>query len=117
MPSPNGGTIIHTPVVLQRLYDGGPIDHSTLGWVMASLRKRSFGSRELGSTSPRLGDATLQAQLHLYVAVRSVSAAWPPALAGERSEDPCRTLRRLYWVPCKFLFRRTSARPLAADHR
>ena len=43
MPSPNGRSLIHTSVVLQRLYDGAPIDHFTLGWVMASLRKRSFG--------------------------------------------------------------------------
>jgi hypothetical protein len=43
MPSANGETFIHTSVVLQRLYDGARIDHFTLGWVMASLRKRSFG--------------------------------------------------------------------------
>jgi len=43
MPSPNGRTFTHTSVVLQRLYDAAPIDHFTLGWVMASLRKRSFG--------------------------------------------------------------------------
>ena len=43
MPAANGRTFIHTSVVLQRLYDGAPIDHFTLGWVMASLRKRSFG--------------------------------------------------------------------------
>ena len=43
MPSPNGRTSTHTSVVLQRLYDGAPIDHFTLGWIMASLRKRSFG--------------------------------------------------------------------------
>ena len=43
IPSPNSRTFIHTSVVLQRLYDGAPIDHFTLGWVMASLRKRSFG--------------------------------------------------------------------------
>jgi hypothetical protein len=43
IPSPNGKTFIHTSVVLQRLYDGAPMDHFTLGWVMTSLRKRSFG--------------------------------------------------------------------------
>lgn len=43
IPSPNGRTFIHTSVVLQRLSDGAPMDHFTLGWVMASLRKRSFG--------------------------------------------------------------------------
>jgi hypothetical protein len=30
-------------VVLQRLYDDVPPDHFTLGWLMGSLRKRSFG--------------------------------------------------------------------------
>lgn len=43
LPSLHGRTFIHTSVVLQRLYDGAPTDHFTLGWVMASLRKRSFG--------------------------------------------------------------------------
>jgi len=43
IPSPTGSTLIHTSVVLQRLLDGAPTDHFTLGWVMASLRKRSFG--------------------------------------------------------------------------
>jgi hypothetical protein len=43
LPSPTGSTFIHTSVVLQRLYDAAPMDHFTLGWVMTSLRKRSFG--------------------------------------------------------------------------
>jgi hypothetical protein len=43
MASPNGRTVIHTSVVLQRLCDGAPMEHFTLGWVMARLRKRSFG--------------------------------------------------------------------------
>jgi hypothetical protein len=30
-------------VVLQRLHDEAPTDHFTLGWLMGSLRKRSFG--------------------------------------------------------------------------
>jgi hypothetical protein len=29
--------------VLQRLHDEVPTDHFTLGWLMHSLRKRSFG--------------------------------------------------------------------------
>jgi hypothetical protein len=29
--------------VLQRLHDEAPTDHFTLGWLMGSLRKRSFG--------------------------------------------------------------------------
>jgi hypothetical protein len=29
--------------VLQRLHDEAPADHFTLGWLMGSLRKRSFG--------------------------------------------------------------------------
>jgi hypothetical protein len=33
----------HTSVVLQRLHDEAPTDHFTLGWLMGSLRKRSFG--------------------------------------------------------------------------
>ena len=30
-------------IVLQRLHDEAPIDHFTLGWLMGSLHKRSFG--------------------------------------------------------------------------
>ena len=30
-------------VVLQRLHDDAPTDHFTLGWLMGSLHKRSFG--------------------------------------------------------------------------
>ena len=30
-------------IVLQRLHDEAPADHFTLGWLMGSLRKRSFG--------------------------------------------------------------------------
>ena len=41
IPSRKGKTLIHTSVVLQRLYDGAPMDHFTLGWVLTSLRKRS----------------------------------------------------------------------------
>lgn len=36
-------SFIPTSVVLQRLHDEAPPDHFTLGWVMGSLRKRSFG--------------------------------------------------------------------------
>jgi hypothetical protein len=35
--------LIPTSVVLQRLHDEVPTDHFTLGWLMHSLRKRSFG--------------------------------------------------------------------------
>jgi hypothetical protein len=35
--------LTHTSVVLQRLHDEAPTDHFTLGWLMGSLRKRSFG--------------------------------------------------------------------------
>jgi hypothetical protein len=34
---------IPTSVVLQRLHDEVPTDYFTLGWLMGSLRKRSFG--------------------------------------------------------------------------
>ena len=34
---------VPTSVVLQRLHDEAPKDHFTLGWLMGSLRKRSFG--------------------------------------------------------------------------
>lgn len=40
---PANATFTHTFVVLKRLLDGAPTDHFTLGWVMGSLRKRSFG--------------------------------------------------------------------------
>jgi hypothetical protein len=35
--------LIPTSVVLQRLHDEAPPDHFTLGWLMGSLSKRSFG--------------------------------------------------------------------------
>jgi hypothetical protein len=35
--------LIPTSVVLQRLHDQAPTDHFTLGWLLGSLRKRSFG--------------------------------------------------------------------------
>ena len=34
---------VPTSVLLQRLHDGAPTDHFTLGWVMRSLHKRGFG--------------------------------------------------------------------------
>src|SRR6478609_8303904 len=34
---------IPTSAVLQRLHDKAPTDHFTLGWLMGSLRRRSFG--------------------------------------------------------------------------
>jgi hypothetical protein len=37
------GSLTRTSVVLQRLHDEAPKDHFTLGWLMSSLRKRSFG--------------------------------------------------------------------------
>jgi hypothetical protein len=36
-------TSVPISVVLQRLHDEVPADHFTLGWLMGSLRKRSFG--------------------------------------------------------------------------
>lgn len=43
MASSEPGTLIHTSVVLQRLREEAPGDHFTLGWLVASLRKRSYG--------------------------------------------------------------------------
>lgn len=42
-PPPDARLLIPTSVVLQRLHDEAPTDHFTLGWLMGSLRKRSFG--------------------------------------------------------------------------
>jgi hypothetical protein len=42
-PPPDATAFIPTSVVLQRLHDEAPTDHFTLGWLMGSLRKRSFG--------------------------------------------------------------------------
>jgi hypothetical protein len=42
-PPPDATASIPTSVVLQRLRDEAPADHFTLGWLMGSLRKRSFG--------------------------------------------------------------------------
>ena len=42
-PPPDPRRSLPTSVVLQRLHDEAPKDHFTLGWLMGSLRKRSFG--------------------------------------------------------------------------
>jgi hypothetical protein len=42
-PPSDTKALIPTSVVLQRLHDEVPTDHFTLGWLMHSLRKRSFG--------------------------------------------------------------------------
>lgn len=36
-------TSVPISIILQRLHDAVPADHFTLGWLMGSLRKRSFG--------------------------------------------------------------------------
>jgi hypothetical protein len=43
LPQPDARALIPTSVVLQRLHDEVPTDHFTLGWLMGSLRRRSFG--------------------------------------------------------------------------
>ena len=35
--------LVPASVVLQRMHDEAPADHFTLGWLMGSLQKRSFG--------------------------------------------------------------------------
>lgn len=42
-PPRDATALIPTSVVLQRLHDEAPTDHFTIGWLMGSLRKRSFG--------------------------------------------------------------------------
>ena len=42
-PTPDTTALIPASDVLQRLHDEAPADHFTLGWLMGSLRKRSFG--------------------------------------------------------------------------
>lgn len=39
----DANAFVPTSIVLQRLHDEAPIGHFTLGWLMGSLRKRSFG--------------------------------------------------------------------------
>ena len=41
--SPEAIAFIPSSDVLQRLHDEAPTDHFTVGWLMGSLRKRSFG--------------------------------------------------------------------------
>jgi hypothetical protein len=45
MPGPSGDTklLVATSVLLQQLHDEMPADRFTLGWLMHSLHKRSFG--------------------------------------------------------------------------
>lgn len=42
-PPAGTGLLVAASVVLQRLHDEVPTDHFTLGWLMHSLHKRSFG--------------------------------------------------------------------------
>ncbi len=42
-PAADLGAFVHSSVMLQRLHDEAPTDHFTLGWLMTSLGKRSFG--------------------------------------------------------------------------
>src|SRR6202163_1318937 len=42
-PPADTGVLVAASVVLQQLRDGVPTDHFTLGWLMHSLHKRSFG--------------------------------------------------------------------------
>ena len=42
-PPADPKAFVPTSVVLQRLHDAAPPGHFTLGWLMGSLRKRSFG--------------------------------------------------------------------------
>jgi len=41
--APDAELPVHTSVALQRLHDAVPDAHFTVGWLMASLDKRSFG--------------------------------------------------------------------------
>ena len=43
MSSLDPAAIVHTSVVLERLQDEAPADHFTLDWLVANLRKRSYG--------------------------------------------------------------------------
>src|SRR4051812_49341033 len=40
---PDVRAFVPTSVVLQQLHDQAPTDYFTLGWLMGSLHKRSFG--------------------------------------------------------------------------
>jgi hypothetical protein len=42
-PPPDTKAFVLTSVLLQRLHDEAPADYFTLGWLMGSLRRRSFG--------------------------------------------------------------------------
>lgn len=39
----NTGPLVVTSILLQRLHDEMPADRFTLGWLMHSLHRRSFG--------------------------------------------------------------------------
>ena len=42
-PVPDSAAFVPASIVLQRLHDEAPLDHFTLGWVLARLHKHSFG--------------------------------------------------------------------------
>jgi hypothetical protein len=86
---------LHTSLVLQRLLDEAPAEHFTLDWLVANLRKRSYGM--------------LMLVLALFALVPGVSF-----FAGLLLTIPA--LQMIAGRPAPVFPRRIAARPLSTRH-
>jgi hypothetical protein len=82
--------------VLQRLHDEAPTDHFTLGWLMGSLQKRSFGI------------------IMLLLAVVAIVPGGVAEVAGSLLMIPA--FQMLAGQPAPVFPRRIAARPLPTRH-
>ena len=98
-------------IVLQRLHDEAPTDHFTLGWLMGSLHKRSFGviMLLLGLTASVGSSGAIALAATSYpTAMRSAGTGWAMALG--RLGQVCSPLV----IGVMLAFRWTPAQILAA---
>jgi exopolysaccharide synthesis protein ExoD len=91
--------LVPTSAVLQRLYDEVPASHFTLGWLMHSLRKRSFGIimllLALVAIAPGL---SIVAGLLLMIPAFQMIAGKPaPVFHAASPLVPCRRSTSLLW--------------------
>ena len=91
--------LVTTSAVLQRLHDEVPANHFTLGWLMHSLRKRSFGIimllLALVAIAPGL---SIVAGLLLMIPAFQMIAGKPaPVFPAASSLVPCRRSTSLLW--------------------
>lgn len=81
--------------VLQRLHDEAPADHFTLGWLMASLRTRSFGiiMLLLGVVAIAPGVSIVAGLLLMIPAFQMIAGRHAPVFPRRIAEHPLPTRR------------------------